>query len=270
MKFCRAGVAICAIISLGVFSAKAQDIVVTDSCRVIITDGSTELSYLPQTRFPVVMIGTSVNKTYTVLNDSTTTTLTVSTVTITGPNAADFGVLSAFILPIGTAPTDSGSFTILFAPTTTGERHAQVNVFNNTPGSKSVYSYAIMGNGSATPVPPSCDLGITMLPLTTKVGNKSTIISGKMEIRNNAQVAAGGGVVEVVISNKRYWDINSSFISYKPFKTFKAYDPAKKQKVLKSSFKYTRNLASGTLFGRVLSQSADQNWGDNVAHLPLP
>ncbi len=85
-------------------------------------------------------------------------------VTITGPHAGDFAVIKDAASPI--AAGELTRFTIKFAPSATGSRHATVSIANSDDN-ESLYTFAIRGEGSARPGP-KIDI----------VGNGLSIVSG--------------------------------------------------------------------------------------------
>jgi hypothetical protein len=117
-----------------------------------IPDGQTTPSGANHTGFgPAQVCSGSITRTYTIQNTGATT-LNISSVTITGPNASDFSVTAA--PPTSIASGGSGTFNVTFDPTASGSRQATVNVFNDDCD-ESTYDFAIQGTGSADVTPPT-------------------------------------------------------------------------------------------------------------------
>lgn len=108
-----------------------------------INDGDNVVSGLDHTDF-----GSNPSRTFTIQNTGTAT-LTISTVTITGPNAADFSVSTP---PAGTvAPGGSTTFVVSFSPSANGNKFATVNIANDDPD-EATYDFSIAGSIFTLPV----------------------------------------------------------------------------------------------------------------------
>lgn len=109
-----------------------------------ITDGSTSPSFSNYTKFVSADISTGSNtRTYTIYNIGTAA-LTISDVSITGANAADFSITS---FPASTvAASSSTTFTVTFNPTSVGTKTATISVTNND-SSEGNYDFSIEGYG---------------------------------------------------------------------------------------------------------------------------
>lgn len=96
------------------------------------------------TDFGQIVVGGSLTRTFTISN-SGTATLTVSSLSLTGPHASDFSLtpLSSSLI----APNSSSIFTVQFAPTLTSTRIATVTLSNNDSDENS-YTFAIQGTGT--------------------------------------------------------------------------------------------------------------------------
>src|SRR5205814_1686189 len=118
-----------------------------------INDGDTTVSGSNDTYFgsTSVIYGPPIEHTFNVIN-SGTGNLTLGTVTIGGPQAADFTVTAqpADVVPPGIFTT----FKVRFAPTARGIRSATVN-FASNDFSKNPFDFAILGNGLSS----NADLG---------------------------------------------------------------------------------------------------------------
>jgi len=112
---------------------------------VSIADGDATPSSADHTDFgsQSVCSGTIV-RTFTVQN-SGTAGLTISSVNITGTNAADFSVTSAPASPV--AASGSATFQVTFNPSATGARDATVTI-NSDDCDEANYDFAITGTGT--------------------------------------------------------------------------------------------------------------------------
>lgn len=111
---------------------------------ISIPSGNAAISVADNTQYGNVNVtaGTSV-RSYSVFNPGTIA-LTVSGVTISGADAADFSVTTS---PAATVnPGASTVLTVTFNPTTLGVKNALVTI-NNNDGNESVYTFAIQGTG---------------------------------------------------------------------------------------------------------------------------
>ncbi|WP_338814297.1 choice-of-anchor D domain-containing protein [Bernardetia sp. Wsw4-3y2] len=120
-----------------------------------IVSGTGTTSLTNDTNFgDVAECGTnSLAKTYTIQNTGGAA-LTVSNITVTGANAADFTLsgLPAFPATV-TATTGTQTFTVTFNPSAIGNRVALVTITNDD-ADENPYTFAINGNGTADNVPP--------------------------------------------------------------------------------------------------------------------
>jgi uncharacterized membrane protein len=107
-----------------------------------ITNGSTTPDAANGTAFVSTVVGNSTSVTYSIA-DSSTTSLTLGTVSISGPNAGEFIVTKQ---PNSTvAPHGSTTFTVQFKPTTIGNASATVSFSENDPSQVSPFTFAISG-----------------------------------------------------------------------------------------------------------------------------
>ncbi|HMI07415.1 MAG TPA: choice-of-anchor D domain-containing protein, partial [Flavobacterium sp.] len=121
----------------------ASEIDITGNTQPIIS-GSTTTSFVNYTFFDYLNINTgTLDRTFTITN-SGNATLTLGALTLSGPNAADFSVITAppATLVIGGTTT----FTIRFDPSAVGLRNAVVSIVNNDPN-ENPYTFAISGYG---------------------------------------------------------------------------------------------------------------------------
>ncbi len=112
-----------------------------------IVDGDVTPSTTDDTDFGNVTLGANDVHTFTIDNTAGTAALTISSINISGTNAADF-VRSIF--PSSIAGGTSGNFTVTFTPSAVGVRNATVTV-NNDDANEAVYNYAIRGTGVGAP-----------------------------------------------------------------------------------------------------------------------
>lgn len=115
-----------------------------------IVDGDNTPSLTDYTDFGDVITGNNLVRTYTIQNTGTNN-LTVSGITVTGGNAGMFnvGVLS----PVSPIPGGgSATFTVSFAPTSTGLKTTTVHIANNDCD-EADYDFTIQGNGTCVTDP---------------------------------------------------------------------------------------------------------------------
>lgn len=111
-----------------------------------IADGDTSPSATDHTDFGNVGNSNSLVRTFTIQNPGTAD-LSISSITMSGPNAALFtiGGLSP-VSPI--PPGNSATFTVTFAPGTTGLKTATVNIANSDCD-EATYDFTVQGTGVA-------------------------------------------------------------------------------------------------------------------------
>lgn len=113
---------------------------------------------------------TSAPLTITVTNTGNST-LTVSSVTITGPNAPDFSQTNTCTAG-GVAPQSTCAINVTFTPSTTGTENATVNVIDNAPNSPETTTLTGVGETGSGP---AVTLAPTSLVFPTQlVGTAST------------------------------------------------------------------------------------------------
>jgi hypothetical protein len=143
----------------------AADINVTGN-SVNITDGDATPSTTDHTNFGVPCSG-SVVRTFTVQNTGTTS-LTLSSMTITGTNSTEFVIT---VPPSGSInAAASSTFQVTFTPGGTGVRTAILNIYNDDCN-ESVYDFAMQGTG-ITPVS-----GTTVVTNVACFGNNNGAIN---------------------------------------------------------------------------------------------
>ena len=90
----------------------------------------------------VSVSGGTVSKTYTIYNTGNAS-LTISGITMSGTNAADFAVGTP--IPTAVAAGASATFTVTFDPSDAGDRAATVNIASNDANTP--YTFAVKGTG---------------------------------------------------------------------------------------------------------------------------
>ncbi|RZJ67738.1 MAG: choice-of-anchor D domain-containing protein [Flavobacterium sp.] len=112
-----------------------------------IVDGDTTPSTADGTNMGTVAVigATTSTQTFYIYNlASATMPLTISGVTITGTNAADFSITNAPAASVAVGGVTS--FTVTFNPSASGARNATINVANND-GNENPYNYNVQGTG---------------------------------------------------------------------------------------------------------------------------
>ena len=180
-------------VTLGTITSK--NIVITDNdLREInvtgngndIVSGSTTPSTTNDTDFGSVLEcnTNTIVKTFTIQNTGTAN-LSVSNITSTGTDAADFVLGGLPTFPATIAASGSQTFTVTFNPSATGNRTALVTISNND-SDEGTYTFAISGNGLAdntNPVIPTlanvtAQCEVALLPIPTTTDNCSGTITG--------------------------------------------------------------------------------------------
>ncbi|MDW3194901.1 MAG: LamG-like jellyroll fold domain-containing protein [Cytophagales bacterium] len=105
-----------------------------------ITDGSTAINGTINTDFGTQ---TSSNAIVYTIQNTGSTTLTISSITATGTNAGDFVISGA---PTTVASSGSETFTVTFGPLATGTRNATINI-NSDDCDEAAYDFAVQGVG---------------------------------------------------------------------------------------------------------------------------
>jgi hypothetical protein len=117
---------------------------------IIIVDGDVTPSLTDHTDFGNVVTGNNLVRTYTIQNTGTDN-LTVSGITVSGGNAGMFTV--GTLTPASPIPGGgSATFTVTFAPTSTGLKTTTVNITNNDCD-EALYDFAIQGTGTCVTDP---------------------------------------------------------------------------------------------------------------------
>lgn len=113
---------------------------------VNIPDGTAVTSTTDNTNLGQVMSGVAVTKVYSIQNTGNGT-LTVSGITMSGANAAEFTMVTPPAFPIVLAGASSQTFIVQFMPTVVGTRTAMVNISSND-ADESAYDFKVEGEGT--------------------------------------------------------------------------------------------------------------------------
>jgi hypothetical protein len=116
-----------------------------------IMDGDTTPTNSTHTDFGAIVLGSgSITRTFTIINNGNTD-LVVGTVGLAGANASDFSVTQQPSSPIA-ASGGSSTFQVVFTPSATGIRTAEVSL-TNSDGDENPYNFTIQGNSTLTAEP---------------------------------------------------------------------------------------------------------------------
>ena len=134
----------------------SQNIVITDNDLQeinvqgngnTIASGTASTSTVDDTDFGSVLeCGTNNNPNIFTIQNIGTAALSVTNITVTGTNAADFTLSGLPTFPATVAASGTQTFTVTFNPSMTGNRTALVTVSNND-ADEGTYTFAINGNG---------------------------------------------------------------------------------------------------------------------------
>ena len=117
-------------------------------------------------------------------------TLSVSAITLSGTNAANF-TLSGQSACTSIAPTSSCTLTVTFAATTTGAKTAQINITSNAQNAALVNSVSLSANGILAPRP--------LLSVTsTAIGFGNVIFGGATPYQGITLTNSGGQAMNIV------------------------------------------------------------------------
>lgn len=110
-----------------------------------ITDGDVTPGAVNNTDFGDVNVGATTNKSFVIKNTGAGN-LSVSGITFTGANAADYSLVSAPTFPLTIATAGSFTVTAKFTPAAAGVRNATVNIAN-TDTDETTFDFAVTGKG---------------------------------------------------------------------------------------------------------------------------
>jgi hypothetical protein len=132
------------------FTATYPGLAVTGNL-VAINDGSIATSASNNTNFGQTFNGFPVQKSFSI-NNNNRSNLSVNTITITGPNAANFSIQGTPVLPSQLSALGSMNFNILFTPSaTTGAYSATIHV-NSQDCVKPDYDFVVQANVVQNPL----------------------------------------------------------------------------------------------------------------------
>ncbi|MFL5729855.1 MAG: choice-of-anchor D domain-containing protein, partial [Cytophagaceae bacterium] len=114
---------------------------------VSIADGDATPSATDNTDFGSVNTGGSLTKTFMIQNTGTSS-LSVSGISFSGANASEFTLLSAPSFPLNIPAAGLQTITIQFAPSAAGNRMASVNIFS-TDSDEASYNFNLQGIATA-------------------------------------------------------------------------------------------------------------------------
>jgi hypothetical protein len=183
--------------ALNVTGTGAEIVVVGNGTSLM--TGDTTPSFAEGTDFGVVEVpGGSSERTYTIYNFGTVN-LTVGTVTISGPAAGDFQILTQPTSPV--AGGGSTTFSIRFAPPTFGIRNATVSLANSD-ANENPFTFAIRGSGQSTTVVP----GFLLREVYQNISG--VLVS---DLTNAAKYPNSPDIVEINAGFEAPIDVGSSF-----------------------------------------------------------
>lgn len=140
-----------------------------------IASGNTAISSSNNTSFGSVNIGTSTSRTF-VIQNTTTGTLIVSGMNMSGTNAGDF-TISGPTTPFYIGANGSQTITVFFNAPVSGARNATLNIMNSD-FDEGAYSFAVQGTGA--------------MPEINVTGNSQSIPSGNTAITTGDNTNFGG------------------------------------------------------------------------------
>jgi hypothetical protein len=233
--------------------ASAQNLHIYGGNNVDIDDGSDTPTQLNKTDFgQLAVTGGETFTDFWLFNTDPNVDVTFGVATITGTNATDF------VIQQPASPLDTHSFSplrVTFNPGGAGVRTALVTVPNNTPGSKSSYTFAIQGSGFVTTPVPTADLYPTLGKGTTTKFNKKTnlyTIRWTVPVSNQGPVASESARVRFYLSDDQYFSLTDDPLQSEVIiKGLPAFVEGKKLKTKKAKFKATTPVSQGYIFALV-------------------
>jgi hypothetical protein len=164
------------------------------------TGGSTATATLlpASLSFGTVAVGsTSAAKSSTLTDTSTTIALNISSITLTGTNAADFKLSASSTCPSSGTINPQGNclVTITFSPTASGARSATLTVFDNTSTGSQTVSLSGTGSAStptATLLPANLSFGSVAVGSTSAAKSSTLTDTSTMSALNISSITITG------------------------------------------------------------------------------
>jgi hypothetical protein len=152
-----------------------------------IADGSASPTTTDHTLFQNTAVGGSNTRTYTIQNTNAGT-LSVTNVAISGTDASLFTVSGLPAFPFDINGNSSQTFTVTFAPTSTGTKDATITI-TNSDADESSYDFAIRGIGTV----------LTTFVATTgsDANNGTSVGTPKLTIVNAYATVDEGGTINI-------------------------------------------------------------------------
>ena len=172
---------------------------------------------------PKTTVGVPTETSFQTINNSETTILTVTTITLSGSSNFSFSVSS--IGPI--LPGAHGTIGVVYTPTQAGDDNAIITVESNDP-TQSNYTFAIMGNCLPSLLPksdisPGFGGSTPLMKMNQKTGKFS--FKWKLDVSNFKPGESGAGLAMIYSSSFPYVDfsdnVNCRYIGEVPFKSIK-------------------------------------------------
>ncbi|WP_264559877.1 choice-of-anchor D domain-containing protein [Flavobacterium sp. N2270] len=215
--------------NVNVFCGLPPDVEIdVEGNSVSIVDGDTTPSTTDDTDFGTTVLGNDVSHTFTITN-SGTDDLDISSITITGVDAADFYV------SINPAPTVAGSgsttFEITFSPSALGISNATVSIDNND-ADENPYTFDILGEAiTCTPTTSVSSIAPTSGPVGTMVTINGSGFATATTVNFGGSSATftvvSGSVIEAIVptgattGNITIQDAGGCDLSYSSFTVIK-------------------------------------------------
>lgn len=174
-------------------TAPSNEINITGNTTTIV-DGDNTPSSTDHTDFGDVGMGNNLVHTFTIQNTGSAD-LTVSSIALSGTNAADY-VIGDITLPAIVSANSSTTFTVTFTPGAAGTRTATVTV-NNDDADEAVYDFAIQGTG----LPPATALNFDGSNDYVSIGNPSNLqITGNLTLECKFRTTSSLGNYRTLVS----------------------------------------------------------------------
>jgi hypothetical protein len=216
--------AVTIILSLLASVAPAQTLQVSGN-GIIIQDGDTTPDRFQATLFPAPRAVGSADSAATIFglrNASNSTTLTISSVTISGPDAGTFSPFVIFGNTIG--PGQTGGLALLISGPVNAEKNATVNINSNDPA-HAVYNFAVRAPASL-PAGPVTDVGFGAEGSTAIAKRDSKTGHWSLKLKTtfmNAGDSPSVGGSYYLFGTTNYWaTTNSPLLANPTFKAIKA------------------------------------------------